>query len=222
MLSCAEAFLNLKHWAVETPAAIAIAAPVVKPLTYSQLWNHLETTRRALREAGVRPGEVVALVTRQGPEAFTAYLAIAGEFACAPLDPSLTEIEFRSYLSRLQARALLVQDDLAPQAVNIARELGMGVARFSTLPNQAAGEFLSQTIELPTRPGLRTEAALLLHTSSTTGHPKLVPLTQANVQALAGNSSRASQLTAADRLLSLMPMFHLHGLSAASANRATI
>jgi acyl-CoA synthetase (AMP-forming)/AMP-acid ligase II len=80
-------FLNLKHWALETPGAIA------------------------LRAAGVQPGEIVALVTRQGPEALTAYLAVAGEFACAPLNPTLTDVEFRYELSRLGARTLLILDD---------------------------------------------------------------------------------------------------------------
>src|SRR5450755_900211 len=93
-------FLHLKHWAAETPAATALCAPGYRPLRYSQLWNHLENTRRVLRQAGVQAGEIVALVTRPGPEAFTAYLAIAGEFACAPLNPALTDVEFRSYLSR--------------------------------------------------------------------------------------------------------------------------
>ncbi len=210
-------FLHLKHWAVETPAAIALSAPGCQPLNYSKLWDHLETTRRTLREARLQAGEAVALVSRQGPEAFTAYLSIAGEFACAPLDPALTEIEFRSYLSRLGARGLLIQDDVAPQAVAIARELGMAVARISTQPQHAAGEFLTETIGIPSRPGRRIEAGLLLHTSATTGNPKLVPLTHSNLHALAENSARSSGLNAADRLLSLMPFFHLHGLSAASA-----
>jgi acyl-CoA synthetase (AMP-forming)/AMP-acid ligase II/thioesterase domain-containing protein len=210
-------FLHLRHWAEEAPAATALAAPGYQPLSYSRLWNHLETTRQALRAAGVQPGQIVTLVTRQGPEALSAYLAIAGEFACAPLNPALTEVEFRSHLSRLGARTLLVQDDLAPQSVAIARELGIGVARISIEPQHAAGEFIIASIEMPSRPGRAIPGALILHTSATTGRPKLVPLSQANLQALALASSRAAQLSATDRLLSVMPMFHLHGLSSASA-----
>lgn len=210
-------FLPLKHWAEETPAATALAAPGYQPLSYSRLWNHLEATRQSLHAAGVQPGEIVAVVTRQGPEALSAYLAIACEFACAPLNPALAEPEFRSHLSRLGARTLLVQDDLAPQSVAVARELGMGVARISTEPRPRAGEFIIASIEMPSRPGRTIQSALILPTSATTGRPKLVPLSQTNLQALAATSSRAAQLSAADRLLGVMPMFHLHGLSSASA-----
>jgi acyl-CoA synthetase (AMP-forming)/AMP-acid ligase II/thioesterase domain-containing protein len=209
-------FLNLRHWALETPGAIALRAPGRQPLSYSGLWNHLESTRNTLRAAGVQPGDIVALVTRQGPEALTAYLAIAGEFACAPLNPALTDVEFRFELSRLGARTLLVQDDLAPQSVEIARELGMGVARISVDPRHAAGEFAIASVENASRPGRSISCALILHTSATTGPAKLVPLTQTNLQALADASSRAAQLTTADCLLNVMPMFHMHGLSSAS------
>ena len=214
-------FLNLKNWARETPGATVLAAPGFQTLSYSRLWTHVETTRAALRSFGLQPGDTVALVTRAGPESFSAFLAIAGEFACAPLNPAFTEIEFRTYLARLRARALLVQDGLAPQAVTIARELGMGVARISTQPHHAAGEFLVEPVEMPApdRPACRDpiDAGLLLNTSSTTGYPKLVPLTRANLQALGRNSSRASQLGATDRLLNVMPMFHMQALSSSSA-----
>ncbi len=62
-----------------------------------------------------------------------------------------------------------------------------------------------------------TEAALLLFTSATTGSPKLVPLTQANLHALAGRDIKVLPLSATDRFLSLMPLFHMQGLSAALA-----
>src|SRR5882724_7135366 len=140
-------FLNLKYWALETPDATVLAAPGFQSLSYSRLWTHLETTRAALRVFGLEPGDAVALIIGAGPESFSAFLAIAGEFACAPLNPAFTEMEFRTYLTRLHARALLVQDGAAPQAIAIARELGMGVARICTRLNHAAGEFLIETIE---------------------------------------------------------------------------
>ena len=58
-----------------------------------------------------------------------------------------------------------------------------------------------------------TAAALLLFTSATTDSAKLVPLTWQNLHAMAIHDSRALQLTAADRVLCLMPLFHLHGLA---------
>ncbi len=54
----------------------------------------------------------------------------------------------------------------------------------------------------------------MLHTSGTTSRPKIVPLTQRNVCASARNVRTSLGLTADDRNLSIMPLFHIHGLIA--------
>ena len=59
-----------------------------------------------------------------------------------------------------------------------------------------------------------TATALILHTSGTTSRPKMVPLSQANLLASAGNIAATLRLAAADRCLNVMPLFHIHGLMA--------
>jgi len=59
------------------------------------------------------------------------------------------------------------------------------------------------------------DIALMLHTSGTTSRPKIVPLSQANVCASAGNIADALALTSGDRCVNVMPLFHIHGLMAA-------
>ena len=56
------------------------------------------------------------------------------------------------------------------------------------------------------------DVALVLHTSGTTSRPKIVPLSQRNVCASAGHIRDILNLTPADRGLSIMPLFHIHGL----------
>jgi acyl-CoA synthetase (AMP-forming)/AMP-acid ligase II len=56
---------------------------------------------------------------------------------------------------------------------------------------------------------------LILHTSGTTSRPKIVPLLQSNLAASARNIGASLALTAADRCLNVMPLFHIHGLIAA-------
>ena len=58
------------------------------------------------------------------------------------------------------------------------------------------------------------DIALILHTSGTTSRPKIVPLSHRNVCASARNISRTLRLTADDRELHVMPLFHIHGLIA--------
>jgi long-subunit acyl-CoA synthetase (AMP-forming) len=60
------------------------------------------------------------------------------------------------------------------------------------------------------------EGALVRHTSGTTSRPKIVPLLHKNVAASARNIREVLQLSADDICLSIMPLFHIHGLIAGS------
>jgi acyl-CoA synthetase (AMP-forming)/AMP-acid ligase II/thioesterase domain-containing protein len=207
-------FLQLERRAKELPQAAALLSPGRKPLTYSRLWTLVESAAQELRGSGLRPGEAVTLVTAQGPEFITAFLALSCEFACAPLNPALTAAEYRFYLSRLGARALLIEDGVALPAAAVACELGMRVMRIRPGRDRTAGDFRLDSAggSLTARAGRQADAALLLFTSATTGGPKLVPLTASNLHAVAAQDSRAQRLGEGDRLLSLMPLFHGHGI----------
>jgi acyl-CoA synthetase (AMP-forming)/AMP-acid ligase II/thioesterase domain-containing protein len=207
--------LQLDRWAMETPQAPAILFPTREPLTYVQLLEHLTRIGSVLSEAGVRSGEAVALVAAQGPELLTAFLAISSVGACAPLDPALTEEEYRTYLSRLKAGFLVIQEDVAPRAETVARELGLRVLPLRPRPDRATGLFdviLTHSEISPPR-GRHTDAALLLFTSATTGQPKLVPLTWSNLQVMAANNVSSARLDQTDRYLNFMPLFHMHGIA---------
>ena len=52
----------------------------------------------------------------------------------------------------------------------------------------------------------------MLHTSGTTSRPKLVPLTHANICESAANIQASLGLEPSDRVLNIMPLFHIHGL----------
>ena len=56
--------------------------------------------------------------------------------------------------------------------------------------------------------------ALVLQTSGTTSKPKIVPLRQRHLALSAAGIVRSLALTAADRSLQIMPLFHIHGLLA--------
>jgi acyl-CoA synthetase (AMP-forming)/AMP-acid ligase II len=65
-------------------------------------------------------------------------------------------------------------------------------------------------------PGEADDTALVLHTSGTTSRPKIVPLLQRNVLATARHIQATLQLTPDDVCLNIMPLFHIHGLMAAT------
>lgn len=63
----------------------------------------------------------------------------------------------------------------------------------------------------PEDPSLE-DIALILFTSATTGKPKQVPLSFANLDAMMDKTGTGLALGPADRLLSFMPLFHLQGI----------
>lgn len=209
--------LQIPRWAAVAPEAPALLAPGREPISFARLSAFLAASRQALRDNGLRPGDIAALVTAQTPNLLTAFLAIAGECACAPLDPSLTEDEYRFYLSSLGAQTLVVEQESASPAVTAARELGMRVLRIRSAIGDPAGVFALDAGESPLAmaKGRQTDASLLLYTSATTSHPKLVPLTAAHLHAIVSHTSLTPPLTPADRYLTLMPALHAHGLCSA-------
>ncbi len=56
------------------------------------------------------------------------------------------------------------------------------------------------------------DVGLILFTSATTGKPKQVPLSFENLQAMMDKTAAGLRISAEDRLLSFMPLFHLQGI----------
>ena len=195
----------LDRLASNTPDAFAVLSPGRDPLTYRQLYNSVRSLQDSLASFGVEPGEVIALAMPGGPEMITAFLAAATTGACAPLDPSLTESDSQVSLKQLGAGTLIAAGGTSLAAINAARSLGMRI-----LAIQGSVFELTHPGANPAR---KSGAALLLFTSATTDAPKLVPLTWENLSAMAAHDSAALKLSSSDRLLSLMPLFHLHGLA---------
>jgi acyl-CoA synthetase (AMP-forming)/AMP-acid ligase II len=198
----------------------AIRAPERGPLTYAGLRDLAEGTVAALNRIGIGRGDRVAIVLPNGPEMAAAFLAIACGATTAPLNPAYKEEEFEFYLTDLRARALVIQKGMESPAREVARRLGVAV--LDLVPDAAggAGGFALEggSPGRAARPGLAEEedVALVLHTSGTTARPKIVPLTHGNVCASAANIRRTLDLSAADACLNVMPLFHIHGLMAAT------
>jgi oxalate---CoA ligase len=200
--------------------APAIGAPGQTPLSFQALRTLAEHTGATLNAAGIGRGDRVAIVLANGPEAASAFLAVACYAVTAPLNPAYRPEEFAFYLSDLKASALIVQQGADTPARAVAAEQGIPIIELLPDP-AAAGAFTlippSGTKGTPTLPGPATpdDVALVLHTSGTTARPKIVPLTHANLTASARHIGRTLQLGPADVCLNIMPLFHIHGLIAA-------
>jgi len=201
------------------PDAPAIGAPERQPLTFRDLDDLATDTVGRLNALGIGRNDRVAIVLPNGPEMAAAFVAVGAGATTAPLNPGYRAEEFAFYLTDLNARALLLDQDGNAAAEQVAADLGIPILRLETDESAPAGQFritgepIGETgVPGPAGPD---DIALVLHTSGTTSRPKIVPLTQRNVAASARNIRETLQLTPADRCLNIMPMFHIHGLIAA-------
>jgi acyl-CoA synthetase (AMP-forming)/AMP-acid ligase II len=194
------------------PARLAIVDVHGNGITYGRLRELVDETHRFLWNRGVGPGDTVATSLRNGPETAASFLALVTYCRVAPLNPSFTATEVAFVLRDVKARAMLTTRD-AQEALAAARE--NGAAPIWIDAGEVPGDFrlTSGAPEIPAE-GSTNDIALLLHTSGTTARPKLVPLTQRNLYLSCRNVAAVLELQAEDRCLSIMPLFHIHGLVA--------
>ncbi|MCU0817261.1 MAG: AMP-binding protein, partial [Cypionkella sp.] len=181
-------------------SAHALGAPERGWLTHGGLRDLAGEVAAGLHGAGVGRGDRVAIVLPNGPEMASAFVTVAQAAVTAPLNPAYREEEFAFYLEDLKARAIILPEGYEGPALAAARRFGLVVLRLGVAEGAPAGAFTlrpeGHTGATPdtSAPGPE-DVALILHTSGTTSRPKIVPLTQANLVASAGNIGRSLALT---------------------------
>lgn len=192
-----------------------LAAPGRGDLSFVALTALCTRMEARLRALGVARKDRVALVLHNGPDAATAFLAVASAAVVAPLNPAFKKGELVTLLQDMEA-ALVITDAPDHAVASLAREMGILVAFLDA--QQTAGDFVLRTEEpeparaedAPARPG---DTALLLYTSGTTSTPKSVPLSHENLLFGAAFSARALDLGPDDLCLNVMPLYHAHGIT---------
>ena len=206
---------------------VAIAAPERNAFLYADLRQHVTSTVAALNERGIGRNDRVAIVLPNGPEMASSFLAVGAGATTAPLNPAYRKREFLFYLSDLGTKTLLLEEGSDSPARDAANELGIPVLELRTDPSQPAGAF-ELVGDGPggtcSTSGMAKydDIALILHTSGTTSRPKIVPLSHRNVCCSAQNIRRTLGLTKEDRCLNVMPLFHIHGLMAATLSPVSV
>jgi malonyl-CoA/methylmalonyl-CoA synthetase len=179
-------------------------------LSFRALYERASRLAQSLRERGLAGHRVGLLAPADASwvEAFWA-ICLAGGTA-VPISPLYPAPEQTSLLERSRSVALLLS------------ETGAAGPEPSPVPKLrfARGQLLdSSTAAGEPRAALAADAesstALLLFTSGTTGSPKGVPLSHANVLAGAEILGSAWNLGPDDRLLHALPLHHVHGICVA-------
>ncbi len=194
-----------------------LLAPDRAPSSGADLSQAVEDLASTLSGLGVTRTDVVATLVNNGPEAVTIFLASTSVGIAAPLNPSFKPAELSFYLADLGPSLMIVTSETSPELVEACHQAGVPLLRIA--PGSTAGSVTileggpSAAGAFP--PPDPSDVALILHTSGTTSRPKMVPLSHENMTASATHVATTLNLTQHDRVLNVMPLFHIHGIVAA-------
>src|SRR4051812_40562140 len=172
-------------------------------LTHGALDAHAARVGGFLHERGVAADDRVLLCAPTSMDLVVAYLGILRVGATAmPCDAALTAAELAHLL-----------EDGAPAAAFVAPAARERLAKAGDVPTVVTMDDVAALDGEPIAPEPDPGPAMLAYTSGTTGAPKGVPLTHANVLASTRGVVKAWRWSADDVLVHALPLSHQHGLS---------
>jgi long-chain acyl-CoA synthetase len=195
-----------------------------RKLSYAEFMIAVNRTALMLAARGVGKGDVVGLLMPNSAEYIIAYFACWNLGAIAgPINSLLKAQEISYVISDSETKTLLVHSDFLPTIESIKKELpGLRVvitfddeAAATKDFNEASNAARSTNSSLP---GINSDIdhdseAIIIYTSGTTGKPKGCLLTHGNLIANARQISQWLGFTQDDRLLTIMPLFHMNAVS---------
>ena len=188
--------------------------------TFAEFDRAVNRAARLLESRGIGKGAAVSLLMPNSAEYVIAYFACWKLGAIAgPINSLLKAHEIEFVISDSEAKALLVHSDFLPAIEGIRKELPtlQAVIRFDD-EAAATKQFDSES----SNPGPANSSlsdvnldseAIIIYTSGTSGKPKGCLLTHGNLIANARQISQWLGFTEEDRLLSVMPLFHMNAVS---------
>jgi oxalate---CoA ligase len=183
-------------------------------VSYDALRSQVAAMTDSLAAAGIGTGDRVAMALPNGLPAIVSFLAASIAGTAAPLNPAYRQDEFAFYLEDTNAKVLILPGEGGEAARLAAGDKIpiMSVQMETDGTVRLSGPSKAKTASPPTP----EDIALVLHTSGSTGRPKRVPLKHRNVAASVQNIANTYRLTPDDISLTVMPLFHVHGLIAST------
>ena len=196
----------------EPEKVFLFSQPDSRQFTYSEFAEAVKRTAALLSTNGVKKGDVVSLLLPNSVEYVIAYFACWKLGALAgPVNSLLKSQEIAYVISNSEARALLINSEFLTLVEPLREQLASlsAVIVFDD-ERDATRDISSDTESAEVEPD---HEAIIIYTSGTTGKPKGCLLTHRNIIANARQISEWLGFTDKDRLLTVMPLFHMNAVS---------
>jgi acyl-CoA synthetase (AMP-forming)/AMP-acid ligase II len=185
-------------------------------LTYDELGDAVKEVAAGLSARGLRPGDVLALCAPNCVDfAISLYAASWAGSIVTTVNPLCTVDEIASQLRQTGARWLVTTAGLAEQKLRAATAM-TAIKETFVIGEPADGTVslgsLRAGAQALTTPVSASDLALLPTSSGTTGLPKSVELTHANLVASLCQTWPAHRVTEDDVVIAALPLFHIYGL----------
>ena len=180
--------------------------------TYAAFDRAVNRAANLLLESGAGRGDVVSLLLPNSAEYVVAYFACWKIGALAgPINSLLKPAEIEYALNDSEAKMLLVNSQFQPAIDSIKHNLNSlkTILRFDD-EAEASGDQGKNLIETKID---ANDEAIIIYTSGTTGRPKGCLLTHGNLIANARQITEWLGFDERDRLLTIMPLFHMNAVS---------
>ena len=198
---------------LQPQAVLAVDTESAAQLRFCDLAQQLPALDAWLTRAGAAAGQTVAVVMPNGLGTLRLLLGAMATGRCVVPVNLLSQADvLRHVLAHSDCSVVVCvaewQERVQAALALIPRPVALQVADPTALalPGETAAPSTSPSAPTPQA----SDTALLMYTSGTTGQPKGVQLTQAQLCANAHAIAAEHGLTAADRVLGVLPLYHIN------------
>ena len=202
--------------AAERPGAnYFTSAETGRALTFGELAGSARRVAALLAREGLVPGAHVSVVMPNGLATVRLLLgAMAGGFCVNPVNLLSSPEQMRYVFDHSDSGVAFASPEWAPRLRELASGIARGLRVVEVDPDapELPGE-RGEDARSPLPPVAPESLALLMYTSGTTGKPKGVMLSHANLVANALAISAEHALGPGDRVAAVLPLYHINAFA---------
>jgi 1-acyl-sn-glycerol-3-phosphate acyltransferase len=184
------------------------------PVTYAELDRHARAVAGGLIERGLQPGDRASIMLFTEPGFFYAFFGVlyAGGIP-VPVYPPFRREQIEDHLRRQAgilrnaAASILITNDEIRNVGRLLLGLVESLRQITTVDELESAESIPQPL-----PATAQTTALIQYTSGSTGDPKGVVLSHANLLVNIRAMGQALEASSADVVVSWLPLYHDMGL----------